>query len=175
MYFEDECHFKQTLSITRAWYLKGSCPEIKSPVDRYKMSVFGAMGKNGQVIYQTSEIFNAQTFLEFLTTLLLKAEVGKKRDGTNKKLLLVLDNAKYHHAKLLKEFLISVSSRLELYFLPPYSPELNPIEILWKKTRRHVTHNRFFQDVENLKLDLTLYWNGFRSCNSELKSLSEFI
>ncbi|MEI6435612.1 MAG: hypothetical protein WCP32_12260 [Bacteroidota bacterium] len=39
LFYEDECHFKQTLSITRAWYPKGSCPEIKSPVDRYEMSI----------------------------------------------------------------------------------------------------------------------------------------
>lgn len=46
VFYEDECHFKQSPSISRAWFLKGSCPEIKSPVDRYKMSVFGAMGTN---------------------------------------------------------------------------------------------------------------------------------
>jgi len=55
------------------------------------------------------------------------------------KILLVLDNARYHHAKKLKDYIESIKDRLELFFLPPYSPEINPIEMLWKKTRRAVT------------------------------------
>jgi len=50
VFYQDECHFKLTLSIIRAWFLAGSCPEIKSPVDRFKVSIFGAMGINGQLI-----------------------------------------------------------------------------------------------------------------------------
>lgn len=62
VYFQDECHFKLTLTITRAWFLKGSVPEIKSPTDRFKMSIFGALGVNGQLILEQSAIFNAVTF-----------------------------------------------------------------------------------------------------------------
>jgi hypothetical protein len=140
VFFEDECHFKLTLTIIRAWFLAGICPEIKSPVERFKVSIFGAMGKNGQVITLQSEIFNAETFRLFLMKLLIEAEVGRKKDGRKKKILLVLDNARYHHAKILQTWLEEVSDLLELFFLPPYSPDLNPIEMLWKKTRRNAMH-----------------------------------
>jgi hypothetical protein len=43
VYFEDECHFKLTLTLIRAWFLKGSTPQIKSPNDRFKMSIFGSL------------------------------------------------------------------------------------------------------------------------------------
>lgn len=76
VFYEDECYFEQTLSITRAWFLKGSCPEIKSPVDRDKMSVFGAMGANGQLIFNQSEVFNAETFKDFLMQLVGYVCVG---------------------------------------------------------------------------------------------------
>ena len=154
MFYQDECHFKQTLSLTRGWFLKGSCPEIKSPVDRYKMSVFGAMGQNGQLIFNQSEIFNAETFKDFLMLLVVYACVGLKSNGKKKKILLVHDNAKYHHALLLQPWLESMSDVLELFFLPAYSPDLNAIEMLWKKTRREVTHNRFYEKYRKVKIRL---------------------
>ena len=175
MFYQDECHFKQTLSLTRGWFLKGSCPEIKSPVDRYKMSVFGAMGQNGQLIYNQSEIFNAETFKDFLMLLVLCACVGLKSNGKKKRILLVLDNAKYHHALLLQPWLDSMSDVLELFFLPAYSPDLNAIEMLWKKTRRAVTHNRFYENIEKLKYELSLYWNQFDKPNDDLNKLTAFI
>ena len=71
-----------------------------------------------------------------------------------KKILLVLDNARYHHAKMLQPWLEYVFDVLELFFFPPYSPDLNAIEMLWKKTRRNVTHNRFFLSIQELCYDL---------------------
>jgi transposase len=155
--------------------LSGSHPEIKSPVERHKMSVFGAMGKNGQLITLESDEFNAETFKVFLEKLLFKAERGNKTNGQKKKILLVLDNARYHHAKILQDWLSEVSNVLELFFLPPYSPDLNPIEILWKKTRRGVTHNRYFKSLEELKYDLKMFWKQFDCNNDELRKLSAFI
>ena len=175
VFYEDECHFKQTLSITRAWFLKGSCPEIKSPVDRYKMSVFGAMGEKGQLIFNQSEVFNSETFKDFLMLLVFYACVGTQSNGKMKELLLVLDNARYHHAILVQPWLESMQDVLELLFLPVYSPDLNAIEMLWKKTRRAVTHNRFFENIEKLKYDLSLYWNQFYLLNDELAKLTAII
>jgi transposase len=175
VFFEDECHFKLTLTIVRAWFLSGSQPEIKSPADRFKTSIFGAMGRNGQLITFENEIFNAETFRLFLTKLLRDADVGRRKNGRKKKILLVLDNAGYHHAKILQPWLSGVSDLLELFFLPPYSPDLNPIEMLWKKTRRNVTHNRYFSSLQNLCYDLKQYWTQFARPNDVLMKLSAFI
>jgi hypothetical protein len=175
VFFEDECHFKLTLTIIRAWFLSGSQPEIKSPVDRFKVSIFGAMGRNGQLVTLENEKFDAETFQMFLSKLLLEAKVGEKANGKKKKILLVLDNARYHHAKLLQPWLKDVSEILELFFLPPYSPDLNPIEMLWKKTRRNVTHNRYFESLHALCYDLKMYWGLFAMPNDELMKLSAFI
>jgi transposase len=155
--------------------LAGSQPEIKSPVERFKMSIFGAMGRNGQLITLENKTFDAQTFRLFLEKLLRDAEVGRKEDGKKRKILLVLDNARYHHAKILQSWLEEVSDLLELFFLPPYSPDLNPIEMLWKQTRRNVTHNRFFSSLQGLCYDLKQYWVQFAKPNDELTKLSAFI
>jgi transposase len=139
------------------------------------MSVFGALGVNGQLILDQSDIFNAVTFQNFLEKIVLEATVGVNDDGRKKKILVVLDNARYHHAKIIQPWLEEMKDVIELFFLPPYSPDLNAIEMLWKKTRRAVTHNRFFESLDNLKYDLKMYWNQFNSTNDELKSLTAFI
>jgi transposase len=59
-------------------------------------------------------------------------------------MVLVLDNARYHHAVLLKPLLRKHRAILTLLFLPPYSSQLAPVERVWKLARRMATHNRFF-------------------------------
>lgn len=107
--------------------------------------------------------------------ILAEAEIGRSSSGKIKKILLVLDNAKYHHALLLEPWLKEMDDRIELFFLPPYSPDLNAIEMFWKKTRRAATHNRFFESLDKLKYDLCMYWSQCTGANEELKSLTAFI
>lgn len=62
---------------------------------------------------------------------------------------MILDNVKYHHAKRLKPILDRYQHRLELIFLPPYSPDLNPMERIWWYMRKKITHNRALESIEN--------------------------
>ena len=87
-----------------------------------------------------AERFNGQSFLEFLTRL-----YAHRRP--NCKMVVVLDNASWHHAVIVKA---SYRRWLNIDYLPPYSPELNPIERVWKMTRRTCTHNRYFAVLEEL-------------------------
>jgi transposase len=171
VFYQDEVHFKMTLSLTRAWFIKGTVPQIKSPSGREKMSVFGALGENGQFIFEQSAVFNTITFERFLQKLISTVDTKKDVFGNKKKILLVLDNARYHHAKALKPWLESVSDLLELCFLPPYSPDINIIERLWKKTRREVTHNRYFEKLDCIRYDLSMYWNNFTKPNQILTTI----
>ncbi len=73
------------------------------------------------------------------------------------KIILVLDNVRYHHAKLLEEFL-EQNKRLEILYLPPYSPDLNPIERAWWFMRKSITHNRY---LESMKVRKAKFWQMF--------------
>jgi transposase len=95
------------------------------------------------MVAQQASVFNALTFLDFL-----KMVVRHTRRG--RKLILVLDNARYHHAILLRDWLRRHKTRLTLLFLTPYSPDLNPIERVWKLTRHLCTHNQYFQELQDL-------------------------
>ncbi len=55
-----------------------------------------------------------------------------------------LDNARYHHAKLVREWLSRPGCRIKLHFLPPYCPHLNPIERLWAVMHQNVTYNKCY-------------------------------
>ncbi len=99
----------------------------------------------------------------------------RKRKRRKKKILLVLYNAGYHHAKIIQPWLGEMKDVIELFFLSPYSPHPNTIEMLWKKTRRAVTHNGLFESLDNLKYDLKMNRNQFTIVNEELKSLTAFI
>ena len=87
--------------------------------------------------------FNAATFETFLKTLL-------RHRSRDTRMVLVLDNARYHHAILLKPLLRTYRAVLTLLFLPPYSPQLAPIERVWKLARRLATHNRFFATLDDV-------------------------
>jgi transposase len=124
-------------------------PENTDPVlfhapTKKSVAVFGAVcPADGHLVTLSATPFNAETFLAFLRLLLRHAR-------PNRKMILVVDNARYHHAVVLKPWLDAHRSRLQLDFLPPYSPDLNPIERVWKLTRRLCTHNRYFPKLEDL-------------------------
>lgn len=128
----------------------------------------GALGAdNGQLITMETDLFNANTFREFVELLIRKIK-------TDKKILLVLDNARFHHAKINRDYLNSVKARFELFHLPAYSPELNPIELFWKMTRRCVTHNRYFESLEQERQLLGIFFKKYDKQNGILTKLSAF-
>ena len=63
---------------------------------------------------------------------------------------MITDNARYHHAALHKEWRKAAEPWFSLEYLPPYSPDLNPIERVWKLPRRLATHNRYFPAIEDV-------------------------
>jgi len=124
-------------------------PEDKDPVllhapTRKSVACLGAANlRAGKLVTAFEPKFNAESFERFLKTLL-------KHRSRGKRLVLVLDNAKYHHARALLPWLQRQRKVLTLLFLPPYSPDLNPIERVWKLTRRLATHNRHFPTLDNV-------------------------
>ena len=63
------------------------------------------------------------------------------------KVVMVVDNVRYHHAKRLKPILEKYKHRINILYLPAYSPDLNPVERIWWYMRKKITHNRY---VENM-------------------------
>jgi transposase len=143
----DEVHFQRHGSRCRMWVP----PEIKDPVllhhpTRKSVGYFGAVRlRDGKFVHRVETgRFNAETFLEFLKVLSARSVTGKR------KVVVISDNAYYHKAKFHQLWREQHTSRFALDFLPPYSPELNPIERVWKLTRRLCLHNRYFATLDEV-------------------------
>ena len=99
--------------------------------------------RDGRFLYRRErERFGAETFFDFL------CQFHRANRAARRRMVLILDNAAYHHARLHKSWREAQAERISLEFLPAYSPELNPIERVWKFTRRRCLHNRYFPQLE---------------------------
>ena len=140
----DECHFYQHGTILAMWVPpEDADPTVLQYPTRKGVSVFGAVNiRTGEFVGMVSNVFNAITFGRFLAVL--------KKRGKGKKMQIILDNARYHHAKLLLPWLEDHKDQLFLDFLPPYSPKLNPIERVWKLLKKLRLHNQYFPDLKGV-------------------------
>jgi len=168
----DEVHFQQHGSRCRMWIP----PEQKDPVvmhepTRRSIGYFGAVRlRDGKFVYQReSEKFNAQTFWAFLKKL------RKASSHSGNKVVVISDNARYHHAKLHKKYREKCADRFTLHFLPPYSPDLNPIERVWKLTRRCCTHNVYFPSVDSISNAVESKFHEWTSGSKVLRKLCAII
>lgn len=149
-------------------------PEIKDPVlihapTRKSVACFGAVSlSTGKFVRSLCDKFDALTFEAFLKTLLRHRSRGKR-------MLIVLDNAKYHHAVLLAPLRRRYHKLLTLLFLPPYSPQLAPIERVWKLARRLGTHNRFSATLSELLIAVESCFNAWRKPDPVLRRLCGII
>lgn len=168
----DEVHFQQYGSRCRMWIP----PEIKEPIlmhhpTRVSIGYYGAVRlRDGKFVYKPEwEKFNGETFFSFLKYL------RKISSHSGRKVIIITDNARYHHARLHKNWRKKCSDKFELMFLPPYSPELNPIERVWKLTRRIAVHNRYFPSLKSIADSIDSTFDKWASGNDTLRKLCAFI
>lgn len=134
-------------------------PMVLQEPTRRGISVFGSVDPGSGVLHtRITEKYNTLTFREFLMS------TSPVKSGAH----LILDNARYHHASLLKE-LLDQNTNIMLEFLPPYSPDLNPIESVWKLIRKSGTHNRYFPDMGELIFSLSEQFNRYAIPNEALR------
>jgi len=98
-------------------------------------------------------------------------QLRSKSLRSRKRAVIILDNAKYHHALLHKAWREEVMPGFALDFLPPYSPELNPIERVWKLTRRLCLHNVYFPKLDQVCATAEQQFNQWSAGSSLLKKL----
>ena len=145
-------------------------PENKDPIvlhapTRKSIACFGAVNlRSGKFVRRMCKVFNAETFQGFLGQLL-------RHRTPRRRMIVVLDNARYHHAVLLKPFLRQHAVQLRLLFLPPYAPQLASIERVWKLTRRLATHNRYFPTLEQVLRAVNACFDRWQRPNEVLRRL----
>lgn len=125
--FADEAAVRTDFHAGTTWGAIGRTPVVEGTGERKTIMMVSAIGTRGQLRFHLHEgSFRAAHFVEFLKQLL--------KDFTEP-IFLIVDGSSVHTAKEVKDFVASTEGRIRLYFLPPYSPELNPDEWVWKQVK----------------------------------------
>ena len=135
LYFLDAVHPEYQSQAVCGWIKKGECKTLQTTARQNRLHFVGALNlKEMQVIVREYETIDGDAIIQFFKDL----ESTKKKGEIH----IILDNAPAHKNCKLREYL--KNSRIRLHYLPPYSPNLNPIERLWKVFRELTLYNRYF-------------------------------
>jgi len=147
-------------------------PEDADPVvlhhpTRKSVGYFGAVRiRDGKFVYaRESDRFNGQSFWDFMQGLR-----DRSRQESNR-VVVISDNAKYHHAKMHKAWREEQAPDFALDYLPPYSPDLNPVERVWKLTRRLCLHDQYFPTLNDVMTDVEREFVGWEQGSEVLRKL----
>lgn len=140
IWFIDGVHPRHNALLGYGWILKGKDKQIKANTGRKGLNINGALNiEDYQVITREDERINAQSTLQLIQQI--------EAQQTKGKIYLIADNARYNYAKTVREY-IEQNERIEMLYLPPYSPNLNIIERLWKLFKKVVLYNKYYEKYE---------------------------
>jgi transposase len=129
IFFQDESGLRSDFHAGTTWAKRGETPVVPATGARFSLNMISAVSPKGELRFMVTERrVNAGVFCEFLDRLMYN-EPGH--------VFLVVDGHPAHKAKVVREHLEKYEGRLRLYFLPPYSPELNPDEYVWGWVKTH--------------------------------------
>lgn len=143
IYFMDGVHPQHNTIASYGWIKRGETKHLKTNNGRQRTNINGALNlETKELIYVEDERINSQTMLALLHLILKNQKEGK--------IYIILDNARYYHANIVKEYM-EEHPRIVLKFLPPYSPNLNIIERLWKIMKKKVVYNKFYLKFDDFR------------------------
>jgi transposase len=161
--FEDEASFRQDSTTHATWSRRGCQPLMPITGARKSIKVYGCVElASAKFTYQTTEeSFNADTYIDFLEVLASKYH--------KKHLSYIQDNASYHKDSEVWDWFGDNRKWIEVYNLPPYSPELNAAEPIWKYTRKVGTHNKCFHSQDEVLSTLEEVFDDLKKHPSRIR------
>jgi transposase len=165
--FEDEFSLSNTATVSYQWAKRGQQPSVLCKQrGRERKTAMGSYNfETGQMTVTFHQRGNYKSFKKHL-----KKVSYIYRDHS--KIIMVVDNVRFHHAKLLKKWLLD-HPKIEITYLPPYSPELNPIERAWWYMRKKITHNRHVQSMDQRLIAFWKMFSHFQKPNPQLLKVCE--
>jgi transposase len=144
IYFGDAAHIRSDHHAGTTWGKKGETPVVETTGARHSLSLVSAITSKGHMRFMIKErgSVNADVFIEFLKRLL----VGAKRT-----IFLIVDRGPAHRAKKTKAVVATLGGKLRLFYLPPYSPDRNPDELVWKHLKADTVGRMVVTDKADFK------------------------
>lgn len=142
IYFGDEAGMRSDHHAGTTWAREGQTPIVTATGRRFSLNMISAVSGRGELRFMLHDgTVDAPVFRDFLKRLLV---------GATQPIYLVLDGHPIHKAKLVRDFVAAQEGKLKLFYLPPYSPQLNPDEQVWGNVKKRVA-KRLPQNKVELK------------------------
>jgi transposase len=143
IYFADEAGIRSDYHSGTTWGIRGKTPIVSSTGARFSLNLISAVSPKGQMRFMVVKgRVGAAVFITFLKRLMYNA---------TRPIFLIVDGHPVHKAKMVKEYLETLQGKLRLFFLPPYSPELNPDEYVWNELKNHALGKMSHNTLQQMK------------------------
>ena len=150
--FADSAHPTMATKIVCGWIRKGKDKPIAQIASRTRVNIMGAVELSTMnIVSAHPEFVNGETTVNFLKQL-------KSAYPTAPKIHFILDQSSYHRSQLVRDF--AEKESILLHYLPPYSPNLNPIERLWKVMNEEVRNNRVFKSAKEFRDSISTFFSA---------------
>lgn len=159
----DETGLSNQANYGRSFALRGKTPVVRRLAARFSQSMISSLSNLGVLRFMVYDgALNTKIFLKFLRRLV---------SGATRKIFLILDNLRVHHAKIVMAWVNANKDKIELIFLPPYAPECNPDEFVNNDVKQAMARKPAPKSKHELKQGLTSYMRGLQKRPDKIKSL----
>lgn len=149
IYWGDEMGLRSDHQVGRSYGLRGQTPAVPGTGKRFSCSMISAITNQGHLCFRVFEgRFVGALLLDFMKRLIKQA---------NRKVFLIIDGHPVHHAKLVKKWVEDHANQIEVFYLPSYSPELNPDELLNQDVKTNVSRHHRPKNLAEMKTSLRSY------------------
>jgi len=162
IYFSDESGFQSIHNKVKTWGKKGERPIVEHTGRRFSKGVISALTPQGKLRFmQYDGGMNSELFIKFLERL---------QAGEEKRITLIVDGLPVHKSKKVKEYIKGTDGNIKMYFLPGYSPELNPDELVWSMAKRYVS-GRLVKTKDELEKYISSFMHSLQKRKSTVEKL----
>lgn len=162
IYFGDAAHIRSDHHSGKTWGIRGETPIVKTTGARFSFSLITAVSARGLMRFMVIEGgVNSAVFIRFLKRLIA---------GAKRKIFLIVDNGPSHVSKKTKTFVSSINDKLELFYLPPYSPDLNPDELVWNHLKTNTVGRSTVTNKSDFKKQVTRSMKSLQKDPEKVKS-----
>lgn len=163
IYFLDATHPTHNTRPSMGWILKGAEKLIKSNTGRDRLNLNGALnGKTHEIVLREDKSINSVSTINLLDQIQDKHQQGR--------IYLIWDNARYYYSREVQHYLRG-HPRLIPKFLPPYSPNLNLIERLWRLFHQKTLYNHYYSTFPEFKQSVLGFFDNLHKYNKEMRTL----
>ena len=153
IYWGDETGIQNTPDYLRGYAPIGQTPEVRVEAQKFKANMLSAISNQGKLRFNIYEKLSPDVLIDFMRRLV---------NDTKRKVFLILDNLRTHHSKKVQAWLERHKNEIEVFYLPPYSPEYNPDEFLNGDLKRDIGNRMMPHTKEDIKKNIRSYMKSLQ-------------